>query len=262
MPDAPNPSYAYGLLHQQQVREEEANRHAARQTLPILLRYCTPGSVLDVGCGVGTWLGVARELGFREVLGVEGPWLDPALLRIDRRHVLVCDLDRPLRLGRRFDLAMSLEVAEHLSPQAARGFVASLVAHGDLVLFSAAVPLQGGTHHVNEQWPDYWAALFAEHDFLAVDIVRPAIWEDRRIPWWYRQNALVFAAAARVAATPDFACARAAARPLAVVHPENFLFRAQALQRAQGLLDHLSAGGTFSVQRRHDGSLEVVRLSP
>ena len=63
------------------------------------------------------------------------------------------DLAQPLQIDRRFDLALSLEVAEHLPPECGSEFVQTLTDLSSVILFSAAIPFQGGTDHLNEQWP-------------------------------------------------------------------------------------------------------------
>jgi hypothetical protein len=83
-------------------------------------------------------------------------------------------------------------VAEHLPEDSAKSFVAALVGAAPVILFSVAIPNQGGTHHVNERWQSYWAALFAEHGYIALDCVRPAVFGDQRVELWYRQNILMF----------------------------------------------------------------------
>ena len=97
-----------------------------------------------------------------------------------------------LKLNDAFDLAISMEVAEHLPERCAEPFVESLTRLADVVLFSAAVPFQGGIGHVNEQWGSYWVALFRNRGYTAVDIIRKRIWNDDQIPYWYRQNTLLF----------------------------------------------------------------------
>src|SRR3954468_2995144 len=180
------------LHHQQLVRTRDANRMAAKRILGIVFEYLAPRSVLDVGCGLGTWLSVARELGAQDIQGIDGPWLDETLLEIEPTLVQRCDLEQEIRLERRFDLTICLEVAEHLSPAAADLHVDSLTRHADAVLFSAAIPYQGGHHHVNEQFPDYWAKKFAARGYRALDIVRPHVWSDRTVLAWLRQNLLLY----------------------------------------------------------------------
>jgi SAM-dependent methyltransferase len=114
-------------------------------------------SVVDFGCGSGVWLAAWQRLVVDDVIGVDGEQARSSL-KISAERFLAADLRKPIRLGRRFDLAQSLEVAEHLPPQSASVFVETLTTHAPLILFSAAVPGQGGEHHVNEQPPEYWRA--------------------------------------------------------------------------------------------------------
>ena len=169
------------------------SHNSARRILPIVFEAVGPKSVVDVGCGVGTWLDVARSLGASTV-GYEGQWaqsLPPTYPGLDIR---AADLEQPLRADQTFDLAISMEVAEHLSPARADSFVADLVALAPNVLFSAAVPGQGGNNHVNEQWQSYWADRFAAHGYGPRDIVRPKVRNDRGVAYWYRQNAVLYSA--------------------------------------------------------------------
>ena len=171
---------------------QSGSRRSASVVLPIVRDLVHPSSVIDVGCGLGSWLAVFSELGVPTIHGVDGPYVDTANLEIPRDAFTAVDLARPLALGRRFDLAMSLEVAEHLPPEAAPVFVQTLVRLAPVILFSAAIPGQGGVQHLNEQWPEYWIGLFAAHQYVPVDAIRPKIWNDERVEWWYRQNAVIF----------------------------------------------------------------------
>ena len=142
---------------------------SAQRIVPLLRSLIDPRSVLDVGCGNGAFLKAFSLAGVADILGVDGDYVPRERLLIDMANFRPTDLAKPLALGRRFDLVMSLEVAEHLPAAAAPSFVRSLVEHGDVVFFSAAVPGQRGANHVNEQWPSYWAKLFAAHG------MRPAV---------------------------------------------------------------------------------------
>ena len=165
--------------------------HAARRLLAALPAGLPRASVIDIGCGTGTWLAAALATGAQTAFGIEGDWVTPAMLDDPRIAFTPHDLERPFA-GPRVDLALSLEVAEHLSPARAPGFVADLIALAPAVLFSAAIPGQGGVGHANEQWQSWWADLFAAHGYAAHDIVRPAIWADEAVPAWYRQNAVLY----------------------------------------------------------------------
>ena len=160
--------------------------------LPLVFSWVHPRSVVDVGCGVGTWLGEAARLGIEDFLGVDGDYVDRAMLEIPAERFVPRDLCEPFDLGRRFDLVMSVEVAEHLPLAHADRFVEALTSLGAVVLFSAAIPGQGGEHHVNEDWPQAWARRFAKHGYRWADPLRLATWNDERVDPWYAQNLLVF----------------------------------------------------------------------
>lgn len=151
-----------------------------------------PSSLVDIGCGEGYWLAEAANLGVREIRGLDGDYVRRDHLAIPLDCFIPTDLSKPFTLEKRFDLAMSLEVAEHLDASVAESFVSSLTKLAPAILFSAAIPGQGGTDHRNEQWPSYWSQLFSKHDFVCVDLLRPNIWQDQRIEVWYRQNVLLF----------------------------------------------------------------------
>jgi SAM-dependent methyltransferase len=158
--------------------------------VPILNELLAVESVLDVGCGIGTWL-LEWTLHGADVDGVDGEYVRDRLI-VPARFT-AHDLTTTLDLGRRFDLVMCLEVAEHLPRRAARPLVESLCRHGDVIAFSAAVPGQGGIGHINLHWPSYWAKLFTEYGYKPYDLIRDRIWWDQRVEWWYRQNILLFA---------------------------------------------------------------------
>lgn len=171
------------------VHEETIhNKSAARIVLPFVFKMRQPRSVLDVGCGLGTWLSVCEELGVSDYLGVDGSYVDLKLLTIPQTNFKIFDLRKSFSLGRKFDLVICLEVAEHLPEQVADEFVNNLVTHGETILFSAAIPGQGGQNHINEQWPSYWEAKFNKHGFYFHDIVRSNFWDNKKVEIWYRQN--------------------------------------------------------------------------
>ncbi|MBL8589497.1 MAG: class I SAM-dependent methyltransferase [Methylobacteriaceae bacterium] len=171
-------------------------RRSAGVVLPLARAACAPQSVVDVGCGEGAWLAVWRELGVADVTGCDGAHVDRARLAIPADRFVAADLSRPFTADRRFDLAQSLEVAEHLPPAASEDFVDSLCGLSDVVLFSAAQPGQGGELHVNERRPAWWAERFAARGYACFDALRPALAGDARVDPWYRFNALLFANAA------------------------------------------------------------------
>jgi len=201
---------------------------AARLYAAHLAHFFRPKSVLDVGCGRGYWLKAWQELGSETLVGWEGSWIDASQMIDPGIQLKVVDLNQRLEVDRKFDLAMSLEVAEHLAVESAELFVSGLASSSDLVLFSAAYPNQGGRNHFNEQPPSYWAALFKQHGFFPFDIFRPVFWGDKRASFWYRQNAFLYARASSTAY--EHLLAKGAA-PLAntafmnCVHPDLFALK-------------------------------------
>jgi SAM-dependent methyltransferase len=200
----------------------EAARYAASEAVPHILEFVRPGSVLDVGCGAGAWLAEFARRGVSDYQGIDGDWLDLGRLTIPSDRFTRADLTSAFDLGRRFDLVLSLEVAEHLPPAAADGFVASLVRHADVVAFSAAVPYQGGTNHMNEQWQPYWAERFARHGYVGCECLRRRLWHLSRFnTWFYAQNLIVYVREAVLPQLPELAAAYRAqgGPPLPVAHP-------------------------------------------
>lgn len=239
---------------------------SAQQVATLVCSLIHPQSVLDVGCGVGAFLKAFSEAGVPSLLGLDGEYVPREKLMIDANCFMPADLAMPLRLGRRFDLVVSLEVAEHLPVAAASTFVQSLVDHGDVVLFSAAIPGQGGVNHVNEQWPSYWAAIFADHGLQAYDLIRPRIWADDRIEWWYRQNCLIFARPQRLHEVPALATANATAHSsLNLVHPNLHMMKTRMLAtltaQLTALTNHLATGTHFRVSKQPDAKLSITKLS-
>jgi SAM-dependent methyltransferase len=167
---------------------------SAEIVVPHVLALFDVSSVVDVGCGVGTWLQVFDCYGIKDYLGVDGNHVPRDLLKIPSDKFLAADLTTLRSLDRKFDLVCCVEVAEHLPPEYAREFIALLARLAPIILFSAALPGQGGTAHLNEQWPTYWASLFAAHEYVAVDCIRPSVYGNQNVDWWYRQNLLIFCA--------------------------------------------------------------------
>lgn len=193
--------------------------------LSTLFKYIQPKSIVDVGCGIGTWLAAAQHLGVDDIQGLDGNWVRPNDLLIPTQKFTSADLNNPLRLNRTFDLVISMEVAEHLPEVSAETFIDTLVNLGSCILFSAAIPQQGGVNHVNEQWQDYWATHFAARDFLTVDCIRPRIWQQQDVSWWYRQNTLLYCKHDVLAEHPALSQAFEQSKNalLNVVHPAHYL---------------------------------------
>lgn len=164
------------------------NPESAEFVIPIVLDLLKPTNIIDIGCGLGDWLLVAQENGIRDYLGVDSANFDPEKMYIPKEKYKVADLKKPLHIERKFDIAICLEVAEHLPKECGPVLVSTLTNLSDNILFSAAIPEQGGQNHINEQPFQYWMDLFSAHNYQFYDLLRPEIWGNSGIKWWYQQN--------------------------------------------------------------------------
>ena len=162
---------------------------SARAAAPVIYRSLQPRALVDVGCGEGWWLEEFGKCGVRHLVGVDETENAPRAGIVFIQH----DLAQPLTGLGQSDLALSLEVAEHLRPECAEAFVDTLCRLSEQILFSAAIPGQGGVNHINEQWPSYWIAKFAMRGYQASDLFRWQLWNDARVQPFYAQNLIYFA---------------------------------------------------------------------
>ena len=223
-------------------KEHEMVLQSARQVVPIIMRLLKPRQVIDVGCGTGVWLSVFGEHGVEDFVGIDGAYVDLTTLKIPRERFLSFDLSKPFDLKREFDLVVSLEVAEHLPASSAGGFVESLTKLGPVVLFSAAIPFQGGMNHVNEQWPEYWVKLFAQRGYGVIDCIRRRIWDNEHVAYYYAQNMLIVC---RRDVLQNYPALRAeeqsVAGPLSIVHPKKLAEAAGSLRQLYAAAAELRA---------------------
>jgi len=205
--------------------QRDGSYESAKIILEYLFSIISPKSIIDVGCGVGTWLKVVMDLGINDVTGIDGLYVNKNLLLIPESKFIPMDLTSPTPLGRTFDLVISVEVAEHLPKKNAENFIQHLTSLAPIVLFSAAIPKQGGTNHLNEQWQDYWADIFTQNKFLPIDCIRSKVWDNLKVDWWYAQNCILFVQKDYVSNNKiltDLLNTTDSAQ-LSVVHPKNYL---------------------------------------
>lgn len=197
--------------------DQTHNKNAATAILPKVLEIVHPKSVIDVGCGTGSFLSVCKDLGIENLLGIDGKWLDKTRLYVDPNIIIEKDLCQEIVLNRKFDLAISLEVAEHLPEDFSDIFVTSLTNLSDVILFSAALPGQGGQNHLNEQWIDYWVEKFEKKNFSFYDVFRFQFWDNPSVDFWYSQNMFLVIKEG----TNNFNLQKVT-NPKSIVHPELF----------------------------------------
>lgn len=219
---------------------------SAEKILAFIWDLAEFDSVLDVGCGDGRWLRQAQALGATSIQGIDGPWTDKRALVIPEECFVVRDLSRRFNLHKRFDLVMSQEVAEHVSGEHSALFVDNLVAHGDCILFGAAIPYQSGYRHINEKWQSYWADLFDQRGYQVFDLFRSHVWQTHLVHYWYKQNSLLYINRDRsdlMKGSLEFINKhKVASLPVDIVHPEKYLAIASYNEIAfKPLLKKLSA---------------------
>jgi SAM-dependent methyltransferase len=221
---------------------------SARIIVPILVELIAPTSVIDFGCGSGAWLKAFQESGITRLLGLDSHDLNESRLLIDPTCFRRVDLARRVPCVEPFDLALCLEVAEHLPKGSAERLVAELARTAPVILFSAALPRQGGTHHVNEQWPWYWEREFARHSYLRLDPLRRLILWDRRVSWCYRQNLFLFVREDVLSSQPALENERRASQEFDFVLIQKDVFT--RLTSLGGLLSQFpDSAMAFAVQR-------------
>jgi len=207
----------------------------AEEIIPFIIKLFHPKSVIDIGCGLGTFLQAFKKLGIDDIVGIEGAWLDRSKTVIPAENIIIADLENEIHLNRKFDLAICLEVGEHLSLNAAEALIRSLTAHSDIILFSAAIPHQGGQNHINEQWIDFWQSKFKKCNFELFDLLRSTFWNNKNIFWWYRQNMLV-------AINNSYSVNFPKKEILNLIHPELYLSKIEEINYLKDCLNKIMAG--------------------
>lgn len=170
------------------------NDNSPMEIVPILAQILKPKSVIDIGCGVGNFLREFKNNGIEDILGVDGEWadLDEIERNVGKNKFISYNLNNIYQPGMKYDLATSFEVAEHIDDKFANNFVETLTNCSDNIVFSAAIPLQGGQNHINEQWNEYWVEKFDKLGYTCVDFLKPYFWRNENVFWWYKQNILFF----------------------------------------------------------------------
>jgi len=198
-----------------------ASMRSAREVVPFIINLIQPKQVIDIGCGLGAWLSVFQEYGVKKIIGVDGDYVNRKLLRIPVESFIPHNLEKPFKVGQKFDLVLSLEVAEHLSPESSNTFIETLSNLGPAILFSAAIPYQPGESHINCQWPDYWADLFNQKGYVLFDCLRTKYWQNKNVNWWYAQNMLLFIKQSHLQSYPllEKNFHPATLPPISMVHP-------------------------------------------
>lgn len=175
--------------------EEPAVRSAATIANSILKNFEVK-SVIDVGCGTGALLEALRDRDCK-VFGLEYSEAALNYCRARQLDIAKFDLERDVFTDHRtFDVAVSMEVAEHLPEIVSDRYVDLLTRLSRVIIFTAASPGQGGADHVNEQPPSYWITKFQRCGFKHTEGLSQRWSETWKaagdVERWYHQNLMIF----------------------------------------------------------------------
>ena len=220
------------------------NLDAPSQIIPILLNLFHPNCIVDFGCGIGTFLNIFIKNGVSDVLGIDGTWVNQELLtaNIPLNKFQTANLEMPISLEKKYDMALCLEVAEHLKESSARILVDNLTDASDLIIFSAAIPFQGGQNHINEQWPSYWQDLFDAKGYKMIDILRPILWNNQNVFFWYKQNIFVVAKEGTTSYNMAINIHHDNTNANSIVHPELFYQKINLANQKESEINNIIKG--------------------
>jgi SAM-dependent methyltransferase len=170
---------------------------SAAEFVEVVLKYYNPQNIVDIGCGVGIYLKEFNQKGIADLLGVDGSPAARDEFLLSPEKLIIFDLAKKYKFEKKFDLALCLEVAEHLREEDADTLVETIIGASDNIIFSAAVPGQGprSIGHINEQPPEYWIEKFANKNYIYLkeqtENMRKEM-EDKGVVWWIVNNLMVF----------------------------------------------------------------------
>jgi len=226
--------------------ESVHNSSSPEIIVPYLMDIFKPNSVLDIGCGLGTFLYEFKKHKVDNIVGVDGNWVDKKKLVISSNNFIEADLEKPINLNKKFDIVLCLEVAEHLVESAANTIVDSLCKHGNIIIFSAAIKNQIGQNHINEQPFSYWHKKFKVKGYEIVDLFRPVFWNDTKVQWWYKQNMFLLVHES-VNKNEILSKAISFNENFEAVHPELYESRIKKFIKTKTRLDNILAGNGGSI---------------
>ena len=215
-----------------------ASLKSAEVIVPLVIDLINPKSVVDFGCGNGSFLHIFKKNGVKKVCGIDGPWIEKEQLLISNEEFIKTNLEKYVAPNDKFDLAISLEVAEHLSKSSAEKLIKNITHQSDIVIFSAAIPLQGGVNHINEQWQTHWVNLFEKYDYLPIDCFRNKLWDNDNVSFWFAQNMFLFVKRSYLEKSPKLKKTFQENRnlPLSIVHPKLFTPKAQRYHQISSMI--------------------------
>lgn len=215
----------------------EGSLNSAKEMVPLIFELLKPKKVVDMGCGIGAWLAEFKKKGCK-IKGFDFNTANESLFLIDPiEEFQRIDLRKLIKLLQKYDLAICLETVEHLDEKFVDILIENLINMGDKILFSAAIPFQGGYNHLNEKWPSYWISKFEKKGYFPIDI-RSLFWNNKKIKYYYSQNLILF-----VKIIPPkknklypFYLSTKKNGFLNLVHPENYITKSKNLEKVKKVM--------------------------
>jgi len=170
---------------------------SASDFVDIILKYYSPKSVVDIGCGAGIYLNEFNKKGIKNLLGIDGAPSAREEFLLDKDKIIIFDLAQKYNFKEKYDLGLCLEVAEHLEEKDADNLVETISSASDDIIFTAAVPGQGprSIGHINEQPHGYWIKKFENAGFNYLEEKTKKIREEmekKKVVWWIVKNLMIF----------------------------------------------------------------------
>ena len=154
-------------------------------------------SVVDLGCGVGSYLDAAHDMGIAPLKGYEiNLSIANCYIPEHLRQFISSDDITSALPGGGFDCSWSVEVGEHIQPEGTEQFVSNLVnLTRRLTLLSCAPPGQRGTAHINLRPKEEWVELMTRHGmrYLPTEVDHTVShWSSLGAPSYILRNLMIF----------------------------------------------------------------------
>ncbi len=156
----------------------------------VIFELYHPTTVVEFGCGPGHLSKELAKLGV-QITAVDGyskPKFEDLSVEFSPLNLNDSAAIANYFVDKHFDLAISLEVAEHLQPEASATLIEWLTKVAPVVIFAAAVPGQGGHGHINLRPRENWHKEFTQYNFVAADRIREKLRPYSNVAVWYRHN--------------------------------------------------------------------------
>jgi hypothetical protein len=158
-----------------------------------IIKEYQPKQIIDFGCGTGALAKAFACLGV-QVQAIDG-YSEPDFSTHDNIRFTKLDLNDIdavheflKQFDAKFDLAISIEVAEHLNPAVSSSFIEWMTSVADVIVFSAAVPSQDGDGHINCRSRSDWYQFIKKYDFTIADTLRQHFISNPNLGLWHKFN--------------------------------------------------------------------------